>query len=299
MRHISDTVAHEPLQHIEKEFITFQRHHNGVEYHFLATNTKAKRGVLLLHGVTGNKLDMVVLGRHLARQGYAVYAPDLPGHGSAKGLVAKDFDQLGRWLDGCVASLAAQGVSINLVIGNSFAAAICYNYAQQGLLPDGCQLLLNCPTPDISRASRLLRYMGQALPEVVAWRLYNSHLVISIRIKYLHVSKRPEAKRWLRESELYKRSFLDVPVSNAMSALLHTHNPYEGRRLTKAVQQRTEYIIGDRDNVVTRHTATRLRQLLPDATPHVIHGAGHILHFDAWKECAEIAAAQLAKAEKE
>lgn len=39
-------------------------------------------GVLLSHGFTGSPASMVPWGRHLARHGYAVAVPRLPGHGT-------------------------------------------------------------------------------------------------------------------------------------------------------------------------------------------------------------------------
>ncbi len=40
-------------------------------------------GVLLLHGFTGSPVEMCLLGESLANEGYTVYAPLLPGHGTS------------------------------------------------------------------------------------------------------------------------------------------------------------------------------------------------------------------------
>lgn len=42
----------------------------------------SEHGVLLVHGFTGSPSEMRLLGEHLARQGFTVHAPRLPGHGT-------------------------------------------------------------------------------------------------------------------------------------------------------------------------------------------------------------------------
>ena len=46
-------------------------------------NTSADKAVILFHGVTGGKIDMVPLAERYVNFGYAVYAIDLPGHGGS------------------------------------------------------------------------------------------------------------------------------------------------------------------------------------------------------------------------
>ncbi len=286
MKQQQPAIAQQTLEQIQQVFTPLERRLDGETFYFLAANERADKVVILLHGVTGNKLDMVLVGQQLAAQGYAVYAPDLPGHGNAAPITAKTFDDFGRWFHACIESL---GRSPALVMGNSFGTAVCYNYAQQGFLPAKAQLILGCPTPDISLASRVLRNAGRALPARIALKLYNSHLVIFLRVLYLHVSGKPEAKRWLEESEYFKRQFIDPNMPNSMSTLLEMQNPFHGPLLSLALQDRVTYIVGDRDNVATRSTLATMARVLPEAHRRIIPGVGHILHFDAWEECAAIA----------
>ena len=46
-------------------------------------NTGADKTAILLHGVTGGKIDMMPLAKRYVNFGYAVYAIDLPGHGGS------------------------------------------------------------------------------------------------------------------------------------------------------------------------------------------------------------------------
>jgi len=45
---------------------------------------EGRNAVLLIHGFTGTPYEMREFGEHLARRGFRVYAPLLPGHGTSK-----------------------------------------------------------------------------------------------------------------------------------------------------------------------------------------------------------------------
>ena len=53
----------------------------GTESFFFPGNGK-KEVVLLLHGFAGNTAELLPLGNFLKAQGYTVFAPRLPGHGT-------------------------------------------------------------------------------------------------------------------------------------------------------------------------------------------------------------------------
>jgi pimeloyl-ACP methyl ester carboxylesterase len=269
---------HETLDEIAKGFKEVTLKHGTVSFSFLVANESAKKSVFLIHGVTGNKLDMVVVGRAYAKRGYAVYAPDLPGHGSAAAIKAKSFNDLGNWLRDCIASTKR---TPDILLGNSFAAAVCYDYAQQGYLHANTHLILACPTPDIAWSTRALRFAGGLFPERFMSRAYNSRLGIDARVRYLLRSLDPSARQWLNESEYHKVPFLDVRLSNTLSMLLETHNPFAGVRLPMITQKRVTVIIGEKDNVVTRKSLPILKAILPHARMMFIPDAGHILHFEA------------------
>jgi pimeloyl-ACP methyl ester carboxylesterase len=247
-------------------------------FFWLAANEAANKTVLLVHGVTGNKLDMVPLGQEYIKRGYAVYAPDLPGHASAPALDANTFDELGDWLRDCIDAI---GRTPDILAGNSFASAICYNFATQGYLSEKTHLILACPTPDIAWSSRALRRAGGILPPKLAIRSYNSRLAIKARVAYLGKSKQPSAKKWLNESEYLKIPFIDARVSNRLTMLLANHNPYLAPPLPAEVQKRITIIIGKKDNVITKKSLPILRTILPHARLLMVPSVGHILHFEA------------------
>lgn len=276
---------HTPLIEIGKDFTETTKQIDDVTYCWLEANAAAEKVAVLVHGVTGNKLDMVVLGREYLKLGYAVYAPDLPGHGKAPELAANTFDDLGDWLDACILAI---GRVPDVLVGNSFASGICYNYATQGYLDQKTHLILTCPTPDIAWSSRALRRAGGIFPNTFTTRAYNSPMAIKARELYLSKSKEPSSRKWLNESEYHKIPFIDARIGHRMSILLETHNPYLVVPPTPEIQRQITIILGTKDNVVTKRSLPLLRRLLPYVRMVMIPDVGHILHFEAPREIATV-----------
>lgn len=270
---------------ISKSFSEKTFHHGRLSFPSLTVNESAKKAIVIVHGVTGNKYDMVVVGREYARKGYAVYLPDLPGHGDAEPINATSFDDLSDWLR---AYMQAIGRTPDILMGNSFGSAICYSFVQRGFLAESTRLILACPTPEIAPMSRALRRAGGLLPENWISAQYNAAWAIRFRTLYLLTGGSSEAKHWLEESERWKIAFLDVKVANDFSMLLQTDNPYYSLPLPVEVQKRITVVMGAKDNVITKGALPLLRELLPKARFVVIPRVGHILHFEAYKELSKL-----------
>lgn len=270
---------------ISKTFSERTFRHGNLSFPSLIANESAEKAIVIVHGVTGNKYDMVVVGREYARKGYAVYIPDLPGHGDAHPMSVTGFSDLSDWLR---AYIQAIGRTPDLLMGNSFGSAICYSFAQRGLMAASTRLILACPTPEIAPMSRALRRAGGLLPENWISAQYNAAWAIRFRTLYLLTGGSSEAKHWLEESERWKIAFLDVKVANDFSKLLQTDNPYYSQPLPIETQKRITVVMGAKDNVITKGALPLLRELLPLARFVVIPRVGHILHFEAYKELGKL-----------
>jgi pimeloyl-ACP methyl ester carboxylesterase len=260
--------------HFEQRLIT----QDGITYSFSVANEASDRKAVFVHGVTGGKEDMEIMGRKVVAKGYATYLIDLPNHGKSSKMNIQTFDQMGKWLRDAIAAI---GIAPDVISGNSYGSAICYNYAAQGFLPRHTQLVLGCPTPDISFMTLLLGKILIHLPHFMIAPFYNSRLMIELRVAYLSRSRNAHSRQLLRASEMHKVGQLDVFAATKMGHLMRSHNPFRRGRMTEAAQRRTTVVIGDRDNVVTRGSVVKLRRLLPYARFEIVHGVGHILHFES------------------
>ena len=93
------------------------------------------------------------------------------------------------------------------------------------------------------------------------------------------------SKKWLSESERYKKETLTLDDSNTLTTLLYRQNPYQGV-ITDAYD--VSIVMGGKDNVVTARTPEIIRQLMPHAQLIIVPEAGHILHFEAVDQYPEV-----------
>lgn len=264
-----------PESIFEQRFTT----RDDVTYSYSVANEEASRTIVIIHGVTGGKEDMEIMGELSVRRGYAVYLLDLPNHGASSAMPVENFEELSLWLRDAMRAL---DITPDILMGNSYASAICYTFAAQGFLPPQSKLILNCPTPDVALISTILGRILVRLPGKLPSTLYHSRALIFGRVNYLSRQRNDGSKELLHQSELRKIGVLDARVGIQMGNLMYSkHNPYRRYELPEEIQRRTVVTIGDRDNVVTSRTINGLRQLLPYAKFDIIRGAGHILHFEA------------------
>jgi pimeloyl-ACP methyl ester carboxylesterase len=267
-------MKHRKLADLKQLFVA----HQYGEYGWLESKAvTATKKLILVHGVTGGKEDMLPLAVEYEKQGYHVYCLDLPGHGDSPWQGSMTFSELAQWLDGFVAHVGEPDV----LVSNSFSSAVVYSYIQQGMLPVKTHVILGCPTPDTSRIAYSLHRIGNIIPMNTSWYLYTTWVANGIRTSMAAKKLRRESIRWLIESERRKRPTLHPQAGILLSNLLFSDNPYAGERIPEEIQRRMTVILGTKDNVVTRRTVDTLQELLPYAKHMLAHGAGHILHFEA------------------
>ncbi|HEY5644487.1 MAG TPA: alpha/beta hydrolase [Pseudomonadales bacterium] len=88
--------------------------------------TDGRPVVVFLHGAGMDHTIWVMPARYFARHGFAVLAPDLPGHGLSGGPPLKSIEDMSAWL---AALLAALGVSRAAVVGHSLGSLLAYAFA--------------------------------------------------------------------------------------------------------------------------------------------------------------------------
>lgn len=90
---------------------------------------ESRRGVLLIHGLTGAPDEMRFLAKRLHRQGFDVYAPQLAGHGADQAALLRS--NWGDWLDSVVAAYDAYAREVDeiyvagICVGGALGLALC------------------------------------------------------------------------------------------------------------------------------------------------------------------------------
>ncbi|SFG52422.1 alpha/beta hydrolase [Sporolactobacillus nakayamae] len=135
------------------------------------------RAVLLLHGFTGNSIDVRHLGRYLHQRGYTCYGPIYSGHGGApEELLQTGPDDWWRDVQNAVAFLRRHGhpeiAVCGLSLGGVFSLKSGYTFSVKGIVPmcapaysDNRDRLLN---GTISFARTYKQYQGKTEAAIAA-----------------------------------------------------------------------------------------------------------------------------------
>ncbi|MCA1857763.1 alpha/beta hydrolase [Massilia oculi] len=81
----------------------------------------ARPAIVLIHGAQNDHSVWALQSRYLAHHGYAVLAPDLPGHGRSAGPALASVEAMADWI---LALLAAAGVRRALLAGHSMGSLV-------------------------------------------------------------------------------------------------------------------------------------------------------------------------------
>lgn len=266
------------LRQIAKTLGCEERQRNGICW--LECNTSAKKVAVVIHGVTGGKIDMMPLAEQYVRAGYAVYAVDLPGHGGSELPKLQSYDDLAAWLARAIDTI---GRTPDLLNSHSYGSSIVYRYMVNGLLPQKTRVVLACPTPLTSHVANVLQAVSTHMPKKATWAVYNIYLGRLIRGAVVMGSRDRTAWSWFLESEKYKKATTTMQTSTILSTLLYNDNPFTISP-SPEVQRRVTVVMGAKDRVVSEKARGVMHQLLPEAKLRIVPNAGHILHFEAWRD---------------
>jgi pimeloyl-ACP methyl ester carboxylesterase len=83
------------------------------------TPDAAQPGVVFIHGAQQDHSCWAQQSRWFAHHGYAVLAPDLPGHGRSSGTALATIEAVADWI---VALLDATGIARAMLVGHSMGS---------------------------------------------------------------------------------------------------------------------------------------------------------------------------------
>lgn len=224
--------------------------------------------LLFIHGSGQSHLSWLLQARFFANRGYAVLAPDLPGHGLSAGHAMPSIEDAADW---CAELLTAAGVETAVVIGHS----------QGGLV--GLEMARRHPG-----RTRSLALIGSALAIPVADFLLKladsdearaSAMMVSFshgQIGHRHDHTMPG------QSHLYYGE--QVMAQNSKGVLLtdlHACNNYQtGADAAAAITCPVLCVIAGRDRMVPTKTGLAMAEAIPHSHHTVIANAGHFVQSE-------------------
>lgn len=251
--------------------------------------------IVMVHGFRGDHHGLEpVLARLLAGGAdVRVIAPDLPGFGESTPMTARahDIDGYAAWLDAFLEAVGLRGSAI--VLGHSFGSIVASS-AVAGGLPTPLLILVNPiaapalagPRGVMTRLAVLYYWLGARLPRPLGFGILRNRAIVRIMSITMAKTKDPELLRFVHDQhDRYFSAFAnrDTVLESFRASVAHDVSEFAER-----ITVPTLLIAADRDDITPVAAQYSLVQRFAKARLHVIHGVGHLIHYETPDEAASV-----------
>lgn len=245
--------------------------------------------LVFVHGFRGDHHGLEPLAIRLRE--FNVLVPDLPGFGRSAPLAGPhSLAGYADWLRSFTAAVAPEGFSL---MGHSFGSLIVSTAIREGLNARTVTLInpisapaLEGPRGLLTRGAILYYRLGAQLPEPVANALLRNPAIVRVMSETMAKTRDTGLRAWIHDQHArYFSAFSDrVSLLEAFEASV-SHTVRED---AAAFTEPTLLIVGDRDDITPLSDQLKLLHELPDARLHIVGGVGHLIHYEAPAEAAEV-----------
>jgi pimeloyl-ACP methyl ester carboxylesterase len=221
--------------------------------------------IVFVHGGGCDHTVWALLARWFAHRGYAVLAPDLPGHGRSDGDV---LDSIGAMADWIAALIAASGAAKAGIVGHSMGSLIALEAAARH--PDKVTALALIGTAAAMPVSRDLLGAAQA----------NDHAAVDMVSIWGNgfragIGGALVPGVWMvgGTTRLLERARPGVLFKDLAACNVYGDGPAAAARVTAP----TTLVLGERDLMTPTAGGMKLAAALPRSRVVTLKGAGHML----------------------
>ena len=258
--------------------------------------------LLVVHGYRGEHhgLEPVVV----QLDGLRILSPDLPGFGISTPMTEAEHDIAGyaAWLHDITARLRDEVGRDRrfVVVGHSFGSIVVSAALADGLDVDAAVLInpiaapaLKGPRGVMTRGAIVYYQIAAALPERAGFGLLANPLIVRVMSETMAKTKDKRLRRWIHDQhDTYFSAFATrtVVLDAFRASVSHDVGEYADR-----IAVPTLMIAADRDDITPIQAQHDVVARIPDAELVVIHGVGHLIHYERPVEAARAIRAFLAR----
>jgi pimeloyl-ACP methyl ester carboxylesterase len=249
--------------------------------------------VVLVHGFRGDHHGLEPIAARLKE--FRVIVPDLPGFGESEPLRHEhNIDGYADWLRGFLRAVDPAGrfVLLGHSFGSIIVSAMLAQHPQETARPERVVLVNPIGAPALkgpravgTRLAILYYWLGAALPERLGFGLLRNGLIVRVMSEAMAKTKDRPLRRWIHDQHArYFSAFAnrEIVLEAFRASVSHDVSEY-----AKSIDEPVLLIAADRDDITPLQAQHRLQTLCPDARMHVVHGVGHLVHYEAADEAAE------------
>lgn len=252
--------------------------------------------IVAVHGFRGEHHGLEPIVVQLP--GVRVISPDLPGFGESTPMTEArhDIDGYSQWLSAFVDALGLR--SRPVILGHSFGSIVVAAAVAGG--PDGPRLMtpklilinpiaapaLHGPKAFITSLAVFYYWAGAKLPRPLGNLLLGSRVITRFISQVMVTADTRDLRRWIHDQHrTYFSRFAD------RDTLLEGFRASTGSNVIEyapRITVPTLLIAAGNDPITKVVDEEKLRDLLPDATLHVLPNVGHLIHYERPAEAAEL-----------
>jgi pimeloyl-ACP methyl ester carboxylesterase len=245
---------------------------------------EAKTTVVITHGYRGEHHGLEpVIAQHLP--GVRWICPDLPGFGESTPLVdvPHSIEGYARWLIAFFDALGVTGTAVAL--GHSFGSIISSQAIVLGLKTPRLILInpiaisgLDGPKPLATKLTVLYYRVAGRLPQKVGSFLLKRWLIVHFMSVTLAKTKDKALRRWIHaEHHTYFNRFAsrDVVVEAFEASISADVSDFAAR-----IEVPTLLVAAELDDITPVEAQYALEKSFPHASLTVLHGVGHLIHYE-------------------
>lgn len=267
---------------------------NGVLTSYWQYGSSDGQPFVLVHGFRGDHHGLELIARAIVSRmspGVRVIVPDLPGFGASQRLSQPHtLATFGSWLRAFCETVAPRGFHL---VGHSFGTLIVSKALALGLQPRTLTLINPISAPALRGPRAMLTVLaiayyrlGASLPRRFADRWLANKVIVRVMSESMAKTRDPELRAWIHaQHDEFFSTYTD------RESLLEAFTASVSHTVTEffdAFTMPTCIIAGERDDITDLVHQLRLHRLIPNSLLHIVSGVGHLVHYEAPEEAADV-----------
>jgi len=247
---------------------------NAVRIHYQEAGDEDAPPMILIHGFISSNLIWSHVLLPLARKGFRVIAPDLPGYGYSDKPADARYS-IGEQARAMVGLMDRLGIKKATIIGASYGGAVAATMALD--YPERVHklIMIGAVTNDDAKKKFLLRVSCLPVIGDVATPLFlGSRWILKKRMQAMYRRMRKP----INEKMVASRHHL-LATANTHRAMIRTARAWSANRIEREaslIRQPTMIVWGDHDDHFPLANAFRLRDAVPNSKLIVFRNCGHL-----------------------
>lgn len=252
--------------------------------------TEASAGTLvMIHGYRGNHRGLEAIAAGLSN--FKVLIPDLPGFGESEELaVTHSVLNYSLWLGEFAKAL---GIGTNLhLMGHSFGTLVVGEFAAKqpvksvSLVNPVSSPALGGPRSGLTSLTRIYYALASWLPNVLGQRLLRSTVAVMVMSVVMAKTNNRTLRRWIHAQ--HRDNFSDFASVRVATEAYEASISTDLSKIATSIRVPTLVVAAELDDITDLQTQQVVAKSYPNASFKVIKGVGHLVHYEAPDQAAEL-----------